>query len=98
MKVLTFHFRSSLSFDEVMEKAEARETQYMNVPGLKQIVYMKDERTNMYGSILFFDDEENLNNFSLSNLSRTLKEVYNSAESPEVRIFDVIKQLSPSDV
>ena len=98
MKVLTFHFRSNLSFDEVMEKAEAREKQYMNVPGLKQIVYMKDERTNQYGSILFFDDEEDLNNFRLSNLARTIREVYSSVELPEIRIFDVIKQLSPSDV
>ncbi len=97
MKVLIFHFRSNLSFDEVMEKAEAREKQYMNVPGLNQIVYMKDERTDQYGSILFFDDEEDLNEFRVSNLARTLKEVYSSVGSPEIRIFDVIKQLSPSD-
>lgn len=97
MKVLTFHFRSNLSFDEVMKKAEAREKQYMNVPGLNQIVYMKDERTGLYGSILFFDDEEDLNEFRVSNLARTLKEVYSSVESPEIRIFDVIKRLSPSD-
>lgn len=98
MKVLTFHFRSNMSFDEVMKQAEAREKQYMNVPGLKQIVYMKDERTDQYGSILFFDDEEDLNNFRVSNLAKTLKEVYNSVGLPEIRIFDVIKQLTPSDV
>ena len=98
MKVLTFHFRSNLSFDEVMEKAEAREKQYMNVPGMNQIVYMKDERTDQYGSILFFDDEEDLNEFRVSNLARTLKEVYQSVGPPEIRIFDVIKKLSTSDV
>ena len=56
---------------------------------------MKDERINQYGSVLFFDNEENLNNFRASELSRSLKEVYNLVGLPEVRIFDVIKQLKP---
>ena len=95
MKVLTFHFRSSLSYDDVMKLAESREDQYKDVRGLKQIVYMKDERINEYGSILFFDTEEDLNNFRSSELSRSLKEVYNLVGLPEIRIFDVIKQLPP---
>ncbi len=94
MKVLTFHFRSSKSFDEVMKLAESREKQYGEVPGLSQIVYMKDERIDQYGSILFFDTEEDLNNFRTSNLAKTLKEVYHISGTPEIRIFDVIKQLS----
>jgi hypothetical protein len=95
MKVLTFHFRSNLSYDDVMKLAESREDQYKDVRGLKQIVYMKDERINQYGSILFFETDEDLNNFRSSELSRSLKEVYNIVGLPEIRIFDVIKQLSP---
>jgi len=76
-----------------MKLAESREDQYKDVRGLKQIVYMKDERINEYGSILFFDTEEDLNNFRSSELSRSLKEVYNLVGLPEIRIFDVIKQL-----
>ncbi len=93
MKVLTFHFRSNLSYDDVMKLAESRENQYKDVKGLTQIVYMKDERIDQYGSILFFDTDENLNNFRTSELSRSLKEVYNLVGLPEIRIFDVIKQL-----
>lgn len=76
-----------------MKLAESRENQYKDVKGLTQIVYMKDERIDQYGSILFFDTDENLNNFRTSELSRSLKEVYNLVGLPEIRIFDVIKQL-----
>ena len=94
MKVLTFHFRSNKSFDEVLKLAESRESQYKDVPGLTQIVYMKDERINQYGSILFFDNEDNLNKFRTSDLSKSIKEVYDLVGLPEIRIFDVIKQQS----
>jgi len=97
MKVLIFHFRSSLSFDEVMKKAEEREKQYKEVPGMDRIIYMKDERTNEYGSILFFEDEEDLNKFRISDLAKTLKKEYNVEGFPEIRIFDVIKQLTPEE-
>lgn len=83
-----------MSFDEIMKLAESRESQYKAVPGLTQIVYMKDERINQYGSIMFFDNENNLNNFRTSELVKSIKEVYDLVGLPEIRIFDVIKQLS----
>ncbi len=94
MKVLTFHFRSNMSFNEIMKLAESRESQYKDVPGLTQIVYMKDERINQYGSIMFFDNETNLNNFRTSELVKSIKEVFDLIGLPEIRIFDVIKQLT----
>ena len=91
MKVLTLHFRSNKSFDEVMKLAESREEEYKNAKGLLQIVYMKDERIDQYESILFFDTEANLNAYRMSDLSKSIREVYD-ADQPEIRIFDVIKQ------
>ena len=54
MKILMLFFRSKKSFDEMIKLSETREDLYKTVPGLLQIVYMKDERTNQAGSILFF--------------------------------------------
>ena len=86
-------FRSKKSFDEMIELSETREDLYTEVPGLKQIVYMKDERTNQAGSILFFDDEESLNKYRISDLVKSIPEVYDLVQPPEIQIFDLIKQI-----
>lgn len=86
-------FRSKKSFDEMVKLSETREGLYKNVPGLLQIVYMKDERTQQAGSLLFFDDEENLNAYRVSDLAKSIPAVYDIIDKPEIQIFDVIKQL-----
>ena len=93
MKILMMFFRSKKSFDEMIKLSETREDLYKKVPGLQQIVYMKDERTNQAGSILFFDDEESLNAYRVSDLVKSIPEVYDLIQPPEVQIFDLIKQI-----
>lgn len=93
MKILMMFFRSKKSFDEMIKLSETREDLYKKVHGLKQIVYMKDERTNQAGSILFFDDEESLNAYRVSDLVKSISEVYDLIQPPEVQIFDLIKQI-----
>jgi hypothetical protein len=86
-------FRSKRTFDEMIKLSETREDEYKNVPGLLQIVYMKDERTNQAGSILFFDNEENLNAYRVSDLVKSIPQVYDLIQPPEIQIFDLIKQI-----
>ena len=92
MKVLTLHFRSTKTFEEIMELANSRENQYNKIKGLLQIVYLKDERIDQYESILFFDNEENLNAYRMSDLYKSIEKVYDTSK-PEIRIFDVVKEL-----
>lgn len=77
----------------MIKLSETREDLYKKVPGLKQIVYMKDERTNQAGSILFFDNEENLNAYRVSDLVKSIPKVYDLIQAPEIQIFDIIKQI-----
>ncbi|NPD88743.1 MAG: hypothetical protein HGN29_08455 [Asgard group archaeon] len=93
MKILMMLFRSKKSFDEMIKLSETREDLYKKVPGLLQIVYMKDERTNQAGGILFFDNEDDLNNYRVSDLAKSIPEFYHLIQPPELQIFDLIKQV-----
>ena len=93
MKILMMFFRSKKSFEEMIKLSETREDLYKNVPGLLQIVYMKDERTNLAGSILFFDNEESLNAYRVSDLAKSIPNIYDLIQPPELQIFDLIKQV-----
>ena len=77
----------------MIKLSATREDLYKKVPGLLQIVYMKDERTNQAGSILFFDNEESLNSYRTSDLAKSIPKIYDLIQPPELQIFDLIKQV-----
>ncbi|TFG10872.1 hypothetical protein EU534_00450 [Candidatus Heimdallarchaeota archaeon] len=82
-----------MSFDEIMKIAQTREQLYNNVKGLKQIIYMKDERINEYSSVLIFEDAKSLNDYRTSTLAQSIQETYSTNQPPEIRIYDLIKEI-----
>jgi Putative mono-oxygenase ydhR len=69
-------FASRLSYDEVMERFEARSDRYREVPGLLQKYYVHYAENDEYGGVYVWDSEDSLQKWRETNLSGTLADTY----------------------
>ena len=65
-------FASRLTYDEVMERFEARSDRYREVPGLLQKYYVHYTETDEYGGVYVWDSDDSLQKWPKTNLSGTL--------------------------
>ena len=83
-------FASRLTYDEVMERFEARSDQYREVPGLLQKYYVHCPETDEYGGVYVWDSEESLQTWRETNLSSTLAGTYQVKNEPHRELLDVM--------
>ena len=71
-----------------------RRSQFLDIPGLIQKVYGRDESTGAYCGIYFFESQEALNAFRETDLAKTIPAAYEAVEvRPEV--YEVLYSLRP---
>ena len=92
--VLYVRIKSGLDATELERRVNERKPRFMDVPGLIQKIYGRDESTGDVCGIYFFENEEALAAFRESELAKTIPVAY---EAEEVRreVYDVLFPLRP---
>jgi len=92
--VLFVRLKSKLDEKELLRRALERKPKFLEVPGLVQKIYGKDEATGDMCGIYFFESEKALAQFRDSELAKTIPTAY---EVTEIRreIYDVLYPLRP---
>lgn len=82
-------FRSSLSFDEVLEIARGRKEEFLPISGLVQKYYIKSEEPGNYGGVYIWDSLESAAAYRNSELAASIPQAYKLMGPPEIEVFEV---------
>jgi heme-degrading monooxygenase HmoA len=83
-------YKSAFTYDEVMERFDARSNRYREVPGLLQKYYVHYPDADEYGGVYVWESEEALQNWRDTNLAGTLAETYQIKDGPHSEMADVM--------
>lgn len=78
--ILFVRVKSDLEMSELDKRVLERKPKFLEVPGLIQKIYGKDEATGNYCGIYFFESKEALVNFRDSELAKTIPSAYEAVE------------------
>jgi len=92
--VLFVRVKSNLETGELDRRILERRPRFLDVPGLLQKIYGRDEATGYVCGIYFFESKEALTAFTQSELAKTIPTAY---EAVEVRreVYDLMYPLRP---
>ena len=92
--VLYVRVKSDLGFEELERRMHERKPSFLEVPGLIQKVYARDEATGEVCGIYFFESREALSAFRGSELAKSIPSAY---EATDVRaeVYEVLESLRP---
>lgn len=90
---LLVRFKSKLSFDEVMEIAEARAPEFEALEGLQQKYYLQDTTTGEIAGLYLWESPEALSAYRDSALRASIAEAYQAEGEPRVEVYRVVKSL-----
>ena len=92
--VLYVRVKSKLDEKELERRMLERQPRFLDVPGLIQKIYGRDEATGDVCGIYFFETQEALEAFRDTELAQTIPTAY---EAVEVRreVYDVLHSLRP---
>ena len=92
--ILFVRVKSEVAQDGLEGRMLERRSRFLDIPGLIQKVYGRDESTGAYCGIYFFESQEALNAFRETDLAKTIPAAYEAVEvRPEV--YDVLYSLRP---
>lgn len=92
--VLYVRIKSNLDPEELERRVNERKPRFLDVPGLIQKIYGRDEATGDVCGIYFFENKEALAAFRDTELAKTIPTAY---EATDVRreIYEVLYPLRP---
>lgn len=92
--ILYVRVKSNLDAKELDRRINERRPRFLDVPGLTQKIYGRDEATGEVCGIYFFENKEALVAFRESELAKTIPDAY---EAVDVRreVYDVLFPLRP---
>ena len=92
--ILFVRVKSQLEAEELERRLHERRPRFLQVPGLVQKVYGREETSGAYCGIYFFENRAALAAFRESELAKTIASAYEAVEvRPEV--YDVLFPLRP---
>lgn len=92
--VLFVRARSDLDEAELEKRLLARRPRFLEVPGLLQKVYGRDEATGAFCGIYFFESRAALAAFRETELARTISAAYEVVEF-RAEAYDLLYSLRP---
>jgi len=92
--ILYVRVKSNLDAAELERRVNERKPQFLDVPGLIQKIYGRDEATGEVCGIYFFENEKALAAFRDSELAKTIPTAYEAAEVRR-EVYDVLFPLKP---
>ena len=92
--ILFVRIKSQLDEDELERRLLERRPRFLDVPGLVQKMYGRDEATGDVCGIYFFETQAALEAFSKTELAKTIPTAY---EVSEIRreVYDLLYPLRP---
>ena len=92
--ILYVRIKSALDSKELDRRLEERKPRFLEIPGLIQKIYGRDEGTGDVCGIYFFENKEALAAFRDTELAKTIPTAY---EATDIRreVYDVIYPLRP---
>ncbi len=92
--ILFVRVKSQLEADELERRMKERQPRFLEVPGLMQKIYGRDETSGAYCGVYFFEDRAALAAFRETELARTIPSAYEAVEvRPEA--YDALYLLRP---
>jgi len=90
--ILYVRIKSDVDLDELDRRMGARKPQFLEIPGLIQKIYGRDQATGDTCGIYFFESKEALAAFRDTELARTIPTAY---EATDVRreVYEVLYPL-----
>lgn len=92
--ILFIRIKSNLGDDELMHQLDERKPRFLDVPGLLQKIYGKDEETGDVCGIYFFEDQVALEDYHETMLAQSISAAYKVQEIRQ-ETFDVLYSLRP---
>ncbi len=93
-KILYVRLKSNLDDAELERRVNERKPRFLEVPGLIQKMYGRDDVSGEICGIYFFESEEALAAFLASDLAKTIPTAYVAA-SVRMEDYDVMFPLRP---
>lgn len=92
--ILYVRIKSDLDFEELERRLFERKPRFLEVPGLIQKIYGRDEATGEACGIYFFENKEALAAFRETELAKTIPAAY---EATDIRreVYEVLYPLRP---
>lgn len=92
--ILYVRIKSDVDLEELDRRMNERRPRFLEVPGLLQKIYGRDEATGDTCGIYFFENKESLAAFRDSELAKTIPTAY---EATDVRreVYEVLYPLKP---
>jgi hypothetical protein len=94
--ILYVRIKSDLDPEELLRRVDERKPRFLEVPGLIQKIYGRDETTGEVCGIYFFENKQALAAFRETELARTIPTAY---EATDIRreVYEVIYPLRPEE-
>ncbi|MCB9512283.1 MAG: YdhR family protein [Deferribacteres bacterium] len=92
--ILFVRAKSSLDQKELDQRLRERRPRFLEVPGLIQKIYGRDESTGAVCGIYFFESKAALAAFRETELAKTIPTAY-EVEEIRAEIYDVLYPLRP---
>ena len=92
--ILYVRLKSTLDDDELMHRVNERKPRFLDVPGLLQKIYGRDETTGELCGIYFFESGEALDSYLEGDLAKTIPTAY-EVSSVRKEVYDVMFPLHP---
>ncbi|MGD9390802.1 MAG: YdhR family protein [Thioalkalispiraceae bacterium] len=94
--ILYVRIKSDLEPRELMRRVDERKPRFLDVPGLTQKIYGRDDATGEVCGIYFFENKEALAAFRDTELAKTIPTAY---EATDIRreVYEVLYPLKPEN-
>ena len=92
--ILYVRAKSSLDTEELDRRLIDRRPRFLEVPGLTQKIYGRDESTGDVCGIYFFEDQKALAAFRETELAKTIPTAY-EVEEIRLEVYEVLYPLHP---
>jgi hypothetical protein len=92
--ILYVRIKSDLDPMDLERRSNERKPRFLEVPGLIQKIYGRDEATGDVCGLYFFENQQALNAFRETELAKTIPTAY---EATDIRreVYDVLYPLRP---
>lgn len=92
--ILFVKVKSDLALEELKKRMEERRRRFLEVPGLIQKFYGRDDKTGAFCGIYFFEDQASLEAYRASELAKSIPAAYEAVDA-RLEAFDVLFSLRP---
>lgn len=93
MILQVIRLKTTLSEDQLIQKARERQPQFQAIPGLIQKYYVKTAEEGIYAGVYVWDSVESIQEFQQTDLAKSIPQAYEVSETPNIELMNVLFQL-----